>query len=160
MNDAELGRVRQGMERLKIVGSPDGPVRKKAIEDAIAAIQQDPKGALRERYIGVKNYASFGDQREDHPYGTGPRHGSIVFSIERARDARDAPSLGADEIFLLEAVRDFGGKLWEERGAGRHDRRHVNLTDVVRKFLRLTEEAQEMWGFISSATVDSHEAEQ
>lgn len=67
---------------LSVQGDPRGPVRHKAIEDAIRAIQTDPD-ALRERYIGVKNYASFGDQREDHNYGSGPKHGSIVFRYDQ-----------------------------------------------------------------------------
>lgn len=57
-------------------------VRGKAIQDAIRIIAStdDP---FRKEYIGVKNYSGFGDQREDHSNGMGPRHGSIVFSIRR-----------------------------------------------------------------------------
>jgi len=36
---------------------------------------------MRKQYFGIKNYAHFGDQREDHQYGYGPKHGDIVFSI-------------------------------------------------------------------------------
>lgn len=56
-------------------------VRKKAIEDAIIDLANGG-GELMSRYIGVKNYSGFGDQREDHKYGLGPKHGSIVFSIK------------------------------------------------------------------------------
>lgn len=61
-------------------------VRPQAIADAIKAIAEsdDP---LSKQYIGVKNYDGFGDQREDHSYGMGPRHGSIVFEIGRKNPA-------------------------------------------------------------------------
>lgn len=59
-----------------------GDTRTKLIEDAIRLIAASPE-ALSEHYLGVKNYASFGDQREDHKYFMGPRHGDIVFSVKR-----------------------------------------------------------------------------
>lgn len=69
-------------------------VRAKAVSDAMAIIA-DGGEKLRCEYIGVKNYEHFGDQREDHRYGMGPRHGSIVFSISlRVRDRE----LKTDEI--------------------------------------------------------------
>lgn len=48
-----------------------------------AAVSDIAAGApiLRTNYIGVKNYEGFHHQREDHKYGYGPRHGSIVFSV-------------------------------------------------------------------------------
>lgn len=59
-----------------------GDTRTKLIEDAIRLIAASPD-ALSQNYLGVKNYASFGDQREDHKYFMGPRHGDIVFSVKR-----------------------------------------------------------------------------
>lgn len=55
-----------------------------------AAIADLTAGAtiLREQYIGVKNYEGFIHQREDHKYGFGPRHGSIVFSVGLTQAAR------------------------------------------------------------------------
>ena len=36
---------------------------------------------LSKEYFGIKNYDGFGDQRSDHTYGYGPKHGSIVFRV-------------------------------------------------------------------------------
>ena len=55
-------------------------IRWKAIEDAITDLANGGS-KLKGNYFGVKNYDRFGDQREDHNYGMGPRHGSIVFRI-------------------------------------------------------------------------------
>lgn len=71
-------------------------VRDKAVEDAIFWFthlddDQKPRTDLRTRTIGVKNYDGFGDQREDHEYGRGPRHGSIVFRIALQRNVKDEP---------------------------------------------------------------------
>ena len=106
---------------LSISGHPEGPVRLALIEEAIALIQKDPEGALREERLGVKNYARFGDQRSDHPYGMGPRHGAIVFSI--GREDVNKP-LGQDDIAALLAVRD-AGKVTVPRG--RRDHRGVDV---------------------------------
>lgn len=46
-----------------------------AIKDVAAGAPR-----LRERYFGRKFYEAF-DQREDHKYGFGPKHGTIVFRI-------------------------------------------------------------------------------
>ena len=97
----------RAMENIEISGAP----RNALIEEAIAAIQKDGKSALQTGYLGIKNYAGFGDQREDHGYGMCPRHGTIVFSIGRTQKARDKKTeLGADEIYYLEAYREFGVK--------------------------------------------------
>jgi hypothetical protein len=97
---------------IKIHGRIVGEVRLKALENAIARIQKDGKNALSKEYVGVKNYAHFGDQRCDCQYGFGPSHGSIVFRIERAtrvvRPKDDAILvLGDDEVYFLECARDF-----------------------------------------------------
>ena len=74
-------------------------------QSAVAAARNDLAGGaqkLRKVYFGVKNYDRFGDQREDHQYGYGPKHGSIVFSIglqrERAERLNDGDELTPDEI--------------------------------------------------------------
>jgi len=74
----DMNRVRRAMNDIDVKGSPHGKVRLNAIEAAIAAISTDGEEALSREYIGVKNYAAFGDQREDHQYGMGPRHGAEV----------------------------------------------------------------------------------
>jgi len=38
-------------------------------------------GRIYREYYGVKDYADYTHQREDHEYGRGPGHGEIVFSI-------------------------------------------------------------------------------
>jgi hypothetical protein len=95
---------------IRVSGIPSQS-REYLIEEAIRLIQQDPENALKTGYLGIKNYAAFGDQREDHSYGMGPRHGSIVFSIGRDQRTPIEPS-DVDELIR---VRDFGGKEIPER---------------------------------------------
>jgi hypothetical protein len=108
----DILRCERAMRKIYVrglVGTAKGAdSRQKAVEDAIAAIQRDPENALTKEYIGVKNYAGFGDQREDHAYNMGPRHGSIVFEIGRTSQFRSG-ALDEDCIYLLEACRDFPG---------------------------------------------------
>jgi hypothetical protein len=119
-----MGKIKADIEKLKqskvcVEGVCNTKERMTAIEDAIALIQKDPSDAMRKNYIGIKNYASFGDQREDHTYGYGPRHGSIVFRIERKSSGMDS-QLGENEIYFLLCVRDFPGFIYEdERGRER-----------------------------------------
>ncbi len=103
----DLPRLRAAFVDLAVDGDPAHNEREALIARAIAMIQADGKAALATGYLGVKNYAHFGDQESSHPYGFGPRHGSIVFSIGRTRPA-DKVILGADHIYALEAYRDFG----------------------------------------------------
>ena len=105
----DIKRCIKASKNILITGNPIGTERSKAIEDAIIAIQTNGATALTGSYIGVKNYAAFGDQRSDHSYGMGPSHGSIVFSIGRTNSAnmRDKPVLGENEIYYLQCYRDF-----------------------------------------------------
>ena len=96
------------MQLISVSGLCNSEVRETAIEEAISEIQSDGKLALSQRYIGVKNYAHFGDQGVNCEYGLGPRHGHIVFRIGRHRSSRQKV-LGDDEIYFLEACRDFEG---------------------------------------------------
>jgi hypothetical protein len=106
----DLDRVRRAMKHIAVSGLPRTAERQRAIADVICAIQADGGKALASEYVGVKNYAHFGDQRSDHPYGYGPSHGSIVFRIGRAdRDPSRRIVLGADEVYALECLRDFRG---------------------------------------------------
>jgi len=57
------------------------------IDELISDIVNDNYKILKE-YYGCKNYEGFICQRSDHPYGYGPRHGYIVFSIEATQDFR------------------------------------------------------------------------
>ncbi|HZQ33714.1 MAG TPA: hypothetical protein VFB19_18530 [Mycobacterium sp.] len=66
------------------------------IEDAAFDLQN---GCLRMRewYLGLKDYDRFTGQREDHRYGFGPRHGTIVARIGLTTEARKRP-LTAEEV--------------------------------------------------------------
>lgn len=61
-------------------------VRGKLTEDAEGAftsaltVLAEGGGKMIDRYVGVKRYERF-HQREDHSYGYGPKHGSIVMAI-------------------------------------------------------------------------------
>lgn len=74
----------------------NGDVRPGAINDAKRWLAENP-ASLQKKYVGVKNYASFGDQRCDCEYGLGPRHGAIVFSIGLTSECRKR-DLTPDEI--------------------------------------------------------------
>lgn len=79
-------------------GRADDPkARAKLVEEARIDLACGGERLL-EGYLGVKNYEAFGDQRSDHAYGYGPRHGSIVFSVGLAREVRERRTLDADEI--------------------------------------------------------------
>lgn len=66
---------------LSVRGEPDTYERKLAIRAAIDELLRPGAGKLRHEYIGLKDYAHWTDQREDHRYGYGPRHGYIRFAI-------------------------------------------------------------------------------
>lgn len=81
-------------------------VRQTAVDDARRWLASNVT-RLQERYVGVKNYSGFGDQREDHGYGMGPRHGNIVFSIGLTRDARKRALTSnevEDALYLLHVL--------------------------------------------------------
>jgi hypothetical protein len=109
MEHIDKERCLRAMEDINVGGLPIA-ARLYLIEEAITQIQASGNDALEHRYLGIKNYAGFGDQREDPEYGCGPRHGSIVFRIERTNRCRGIAKaiLGDNHIYLLECVRDFG----------------------------------------------------
>lgn len=51
------------------------------------------KDEMKRHYFGLKDYDRWSHQREDHEYGSGPRHGSIVFRIGLTDDARKQDGL-------------------------------------------------------------------
>jgi len=123
----DIERCAKAMRVLYVHGAP----RRALIEEAIGLIQKDP-ACLRKGYLGIKNYAHFGDQRHDSNYGYGPTHGSIVFEIGR-RDRDEGPDLGADEIYLLECVRDFGTIKGKRSNLG--EEATLNLCDTIKEYL-------------------------
>lgn len=171
-----LDRVRSAMKNLYVSGLPRTSERHRAISDAICSIQTDGSMALVSEYIGVKNYAHFGDQRSDHPYGYGPSHGSIVFSIGRQARSESRESgivLGADEIYALECLRDFRGMtpsramfaavvaLAPFQIDGRYpygnEGRELNLFEAVRLLDGAEALAKAARETVCSARVESHE---
>ncbi len=106
----DIERLRRST--LRVGGVCNTTTRRKVIEDAIAAIQEDGVTALAREFMGVKRYAHFGDQRTDCAYGMGPRHGSIAFRVGRDTSHRSRaprPDLGPDDVYFLECARDFPG---------------------------------------------------
>lgn len=157
----DLTRIRFAMRDLDVEGLVGtSAVRIRALEEAIAAIQADGQAALRDRYIGVKVYAGFGDQRSDHSYGTVPGHGHIVFRIGR-RAPRAAVELGADHIYLLECCRDW--EPWEDvvpEGFGRSRQVWRSLPEVVREHDRLEDRFNAIRRHLAAATVEAHAGEE
>ncbi len=125
MVELNFQKCKSAMQNIYVSGLCNSKVRQDAIEEAISAIQSDPNSALLERYIGVKNYAHFGDQGVNCEYGMGPRHGHVVFRIARHRSHIQKP-LGDNEIYLLESCRDFKGF---NEGIGKEP---LDLCSVVR----------------------------
>lgn len=68
-----------------------GSDRDSARQDAIKWFTTGKAGyrGLRHEYFGTKSYDRWHGQREDHEYGCGPRHGSMIFEIGLKREARD-----------------------------------------------------------------------
>jgi len=146
------------MAQLEVTGNP----RTGLIEEAIAAIQRDPTSAFRARFFGIKNYASFGDQREDHDYGMGPKHGSIVFRIGLTNKVRQSgqPLASADAIYYLECYRDFGSIEWrvDDTATAAGHIVKMNLGHAIREFDRLTARRNVLSDALANAQIESHVA--
>ena len=150
MTNEQKETVRRAMLKIYVEGNPKG--REAVIEEAIKSIQKDGATAFKWIYLGVKNYASFGDQRFDCEYGMCPRHGSIVFSIGRKnRHGNDV--LGSDEIFALEALRDFG--TMESPEPNTRDRKQCNLFAVLRRMEDLQNNLAHYSTAVNAVTVES-----
>lgn len=81
----DLEKVELGRSVLYLAGTyTSSSQRRSVVQDAIDWLATGEKRTyygLETGYFGVKNYSGFGDQREDHQYGYGPKHGSIVFAV-------------------------------------------------------------------------------
>ena len=114
--------IKSSRDRLARLDGNNGATRSKIVEDAKVELAGGG-GKLWEQYLGAKNYDGFGDQREDHRYGYGPRHGSIVFSVGLAPEvrARGVAFLQSEEIedalYLLAALPTIEAALREECAA-------------------------------------------
>lgn len=152
----DLDRCYRGMENLDISGLPGQPERLKVIEEAVAAIQHDGTTALTGGYLGVKNYASFPDQRCDCEYGMGPRHGSIVFEVGRRRGEKaQVAKLGSDEIYLLEATRDAGHVYTLERN-GYNANIQLNLPQTLAHLRDHQNRVDDLKASLEKVKVDTH----
>lgn len=111
----DLSRINHGLHVVSVTGLSKQVVhgaysdqnRSGQRASVIADAKDDlARGAprLRREYFGVKNYAHFGDQREDHTYGFGPKHGSIVFSVGLTSAARKMIESG--EALTPEQIED------------------------------------------------------
>lgn len=152
MTKLDISRARQAALDLHVEGVANTPMRRALIEEAIAAIQRNPT-FLMDGYLGIKIYAGFGEQREDHSYGMGPRHGTIVFRIGRTQAAHAAKApLGPEHIYLLEAVRDFKGWQYEDNGRTRL----VDLPDTIRALDAHHATSQAILKALEGADVEAH----
>ena len=99
---------------LRIRGSyaRGGEDRASVIQDAIRQIAtgqpaRQTYSDLWVTYLGTKNYAHWQGQRCDGPYGTGPKHGWVVFAVEftgtiRKRDTKElTPDEAEAAIYYL-----------------------------------------------------------
>jgi hypothetical protein len=68
-------------------GACNSGQRGDAVRDAMSEIAAGG-GRLQKEYFGTKDYDRWYDQREDHAYGYGPRHGSMVFRVGLTDEAR------------------------------------------------------------------------
>lgn len=65
--------------------------------------------SLAQEYVGTKNYAHWYGQMVRHPYGMGPRHGSVVFAIGlrqsvRARAPRNTPVSALPPLLIEDEI--------------------------------------------------------
>ena len=95
----DLTKALRGMREVQVSGKANTRMRRVKIEKAIALSQEEPDwGDFKNRFFGVKNYAHFGDQDCDCERGYGPKHGYIVFRIEKVYTAK---KVAEDGIYLL-----------------------------------------------------------
>jgi hypothetical protein len=73
-------RVARARAVLSVKGSPVNSKRMAVVRDALDDLASGGH-RLAQRQMGTKDYAAWSDQREDHNYGYGPKHGSMVFQI-------------------------------------------------------------------------------
>jgi len=129
----DFDKCHKAMEQIRVYGDPTKTyMRHSLIEEAMGYIKANPQQALRKHILGIKNYDGFGDQRCDCEYGFGPRHGHIVFSIER--NCKYHGDLDVEACtYLLAAISDFG---WKQLPNGKRG----NLFDFLTERQRLIDQ--------------------
>lgn len=149
----DIDICRAASKELEICGAP----RPRLIEEAISLIQSDPM-CLMKHYLGIKNYAHFGDQRCDCEYGMGPSHGHIVFSIGRSNyGIGKEVELGDAHIYYLQAYRDFG--MWETGDKDSYGGpMKLSLSEFIRRLDKAKRELSVLKSALETKTVDLYEA--
>ena len=131
------------LDGLRLGGICNTREREELIEEAITELQNCPQDAFKGKYLGIKNYASFGDQREDHSYGMCPRHGTIVFSVGRSKDYK--PEHANHYINLLLLFRDDKKGIKSEDGKTRNIQQAYDLyCDCINKASEIEKYFEEM----------------
>ncbi|MGP4913995.1 hypothetical protein ACTXJW_22025, partial [Hafnia alvei] len=94
-----IPRMEIDMTTVRLTNAIRDEIAKKALEKS--GIEEE----LKQQYFGTKDYAHWRDQRENHLYGYGPKHGSIVFEVGLTRVALEkAGSVGIEEDDIESAI--------------------------------------------------------
>lgn len=120
------------------------------IKEAIKDFQTNEFFKIQRRYYGIKNYAGFGDQRNDCEYGYGPRHGSIVFQIEIVNKSEPTEDMINNAIYYLLKLVEFG-TIYEPDGYRFYER---NLDYYINKEHKYLNEIYEINKRISDKPTD------
>lgn len=95
-------RVAHGREVIRVRGTWTGSVAQKRLVSHACEEVAAGGGKLKGVFFGLKDYDRFHEQREDHNYGMGPRHGHIVFAIGLLkRDVELTPVEVEDALYYL-----------------------------------------------------------
>lgn len=102
----DTGKIALARSVLAITGryAKAGADRSSCLSEAmrqIAGWQEGRTIGMCREFVGTKVYAHWIGQRSDHPYGMGPRHGGIIFSIGLKKSIRIR-----DPFHLTDAERD------------------------------------------------------
>jgi len=144
----DFNKALDGSRNVSVKGIPNTQERKELIEKAILRIQENPETAFDSYYIGMKNYAHFWDQYVKCEYGMGPRHGSVVFQIGRTNGRHTKSTLGENEIYFLECVRDFESV--------KIDDKKINLNQLFNRVTKLANQWDEYVYHLKDFEVGSH----
>lgn len=157
MERINWARFSKGQSQILVKGIANTEERKRLIGEAIGQLQKDPKTALKEKYLGFKNYQAFGDQRCDCSYGMVPRHGCIVFSVERTTNY-DENINHEDTIYFLKCFRDAPG-LERNSNDDPYQKGKDNIQEVYRKMRNLELESGKLQEFLDIIEVDEKDEE-
>lgn len=119
MADFDVARIQQA-EQILAIQFGGRYFDRTCVQDAIQDIAEDTLKMQRE-YFGSKNYSGWTNQRSDHTYCYGPRHGTIVCSIGLNREYRNGLTVEQKEdcLYYLNLLLDETkrGQLMERKTA-------------------------------------------